>query len=165
MNFSSATIWNIPAYSKFSSFLVLRPSHSPIFHADTLKNWEVLWYPHGIVVVCHVLYVQGCICIEPTRVCDYLNNYNNITWTNYVEVLLRCLYGNININLCFSFLCFVREEARPPPAPTPLGRQGSPLLQLLPYFPQTAWHSIIVGMDHDLWYLIITSLDWIDFGL
>ena len=24
-------------------------------------------------------------------------------WTNYVEVLLRCLYGNININLCFSF--------------------------------------------------------------
>ena len=54
---------------------------------------------------------------------------------NYVEVLLRCLYGNININLCFSFPRFAREGAHPPPAPTPLGRQGSPLLQLLPCFP------------------------------
>ena len=35
-------------------------------------------------------------------------------------------FGNTNINLCFSFLRFAREGAHPPPAPTPLGRQGGP---------------------------------------
>jgi MAD (mothers against decapentaplegic) family protein 1/MAD (mothers-against-decapentaplegic) family protein 5 len=38
------------------------------------------------------------------------------------EMLSRWVFRNTNINLCFSFSRFAWEGARPPSAPTPLGR-------------------------------------------
>ena len=84
---------------------------------------------------------QGFICIEPSRVCfptrGSVSPLENLlkTWTNYIEVLLRCLYGNINIDLYFSFPYFTREGAHPPPAHTPFCCQDGRLLQFPPCFP------------------------------
>ena len=103
----------------------------PLYITDreipSVKGWfKEIWYSHPNL---HAndqrsFYDQGFICIEPSRVCSpppLLKFTKKLikTWTNYVEVLLRCLYGNININLCFSFPRFAQWGHIPLPHPPP----------------------------------------------